>query len=150
MTTTMTHHDDATTTQLDLGYDGPTTGPETDGPRGRPLVATAVTAPRRGPARLCIVCGRVPAHVTLQMAERPRGLRAARLCLRCHHAVRQQRRMVRAQLDAASPRVLRAATVGLIVPRSSPLEGDLKYRQLIRSRRHAQKMARRVLETQPA
>ena len=122
----MAQHQEAAATQLDLTYDGPW-----------PVAVRPLARPRRGSARLCVVCGRVPAHLTI---EREPGHRPARLCLRCHHAVMRQRRMARAGLEPADPG--RAKGGGLIVPRESALSADALYRQLSRSRRRAQKAAR--------
>ncbi len=114
-------------TQLDLTYDGPW-----------PVAVRPLAKPRRRPARLCVVCGRVPAHLTI---EREPGQRPARLCLRCHHAVMRQRRMARAGLEPGQ-----ANGGGLIVPRESGLSADALYRRLSRSRRRAQKAARVAIE----
>ena len=113
---------EATARQLDF------TGVDPWPPAGLPMVK-----PRPGPARLCVVCGRVRAHLTI---ERHPGHRPARLCLRCHHAVMQQRRMARAGLR-------RRVTSGtdLIVPRESDLPRGEKYRVLSRARRRAQEAA---------
>ena len=135
---------EATARQLDFTYEG-LTG-----------LAPRATAPRRpGPAPLCVVCGRVPAHLTI---ARDPGHRPARLCLRCYHAVRLQRRMLRANLDAGEGRLAGpAATAGwarrfrgetsLIVPRDTTLSPSGKYRQLTASRRRAQKAARQALRS---
>ena len=98
-----------------------------------------MTKPRRRPARLCVVCGRVPAHLTI---ERKRGRRPARLCLRCHSAVMRQRRMARAELE---PVKTARVDSGLIVPRASGLSAEALSRRLSRSRRRAQKAARVAL-----
>ena len=128
----MAQFQEATAKQLDFTYEG----------ERRPA-AEPLTAPRRGPARLCALCGRVPAHLTL---ERQHGRRPARLCLRCHHAVMRQRRMVRATLDTSARPPVNDVDVRLIVPRDNGLSGDRKYRQLAQSRHRAQKAARRALE----
>ncbi len=124
----MAQHLKETPEQLDLTYDGPW-----------PRAVAPVTKARRGPARLCVVCGRVPAHLTI---ERNRGHRPARLCLRCHNAVMRQRRMARAGLEP-----LKTARVnsGLIVPRASGLSAEALHTRLSRSRRRAQKAARVAL-----
>ena len=122
----MAQDQDATARQLDLTYDGPW-----------PAVVRSLAKPRRGPARLCVVCGRVPAHLTI---EREPGHRAARLCLRCHHAVMRQRRMARAGLERTEPG--RTNGGSLIVPRESGLTADAMHQQLSKSRRRAQKAAR--------
>lgn len=123
----MTRQFNATARQLDFTDDGPGL------PAGRP-----VAKPGPGPARLCVVCGRVRAHLTL---EREPGHRPARLCLRCHHAVMQQRRMARAGLGRGDARRV-TARVELIVPRESDLPRREKYRRLSRARRRAQQAAR--------
>lgn len=117
-----------TPTQLDLAYDGPW-----------PVAVGPLAKPRRGTVRLCVVCGRVPAHLTI---EREPGHRPARLCLRCHHAVMRQRKMARAGLHRTEPGL---ANGGLIVPRKSGLSTDALYRRLSRSRRRAQKAARMAI-----
>lgn len=121
----MAEHREVTATQLDLTYDGPW-----------PVAVRPLAKPRRGAARLCVVCGRVPAHLTI---ERASGRRPARLCLRCHHAVMRQRRMARAGLEPAG--AVRPKG-GLIVPRENTLSADALYRKLSTSRRRAQKAAR--------
>ena len=140
----MAAHNEATARQLDFTYEGPTG-----------LAPRAAAPPRPGPAPLCVVCGRVPAHLTI---ARDRGHLPARLCLRCHHAVRQQRRMLRASLDAGEGRLagpeadsggarrFRGDT-SLIVPRDTTLSPAGKYRQLTASRRRAQKAARQALRS---
>ena len=60
--TTMAEHRKATAIQLDLTYDGPW-----------PVAVRPLAKPRRGAARLCVVCGRMPAHLT----NRTRGRAAA-------------------------------------------------------------------------
>ena len=138
----MAHYQEATARQLGFPYDGP--GP------GLPAEAApnAPPRPRPGPRPLCAVCGRVPAHLTI---GRDRKQLPARLCLRCHHAVMRQRRMLRAKLrdnDKYTPPVItdRVGATGLIVPRQSGLSGDRKYRRLAQSRGRAQKAARHALE----
>lgn len=123
----MAQQQEGTPTQLDLTYDGPW-----------PLAVTPVTKPRRGRARLCAVCGRVPAHLTI---ERKRGHRPARLCLRCHNAVMRQRRMARAGIE---PIKSVRSNSGLIVPKASGLSTEV-LRRLSSSRRRAQKAARVAL-----
>lgn len=117
-----------TPAQLDLAYDG-----------SWPLAVMPETKPRRRPARLCAVCGRAPARLTI---ERQRGKRPERLCLRCHNAVLRQRRSERAGPDPAGPG---RANGGLIVPRASGLSAEAVSRRLSRSRRRAQKAARAAL-----
>lgn len=124
----MAEHREVTATQLDLTYDGPW-----------PVAVRPLAKPRRGAARLCVVCGRAPAHLTI---ERASGRRPARLCLRCHHAVMRQRRMARAGLEPAA--AVRPQG-GLIVSRENTLSGEALYRKLSTSRRRAQKAARVAL-----
>ncbi len=135
---------------------------------GRRLpAARRVLAPRPGAARLCSVCGRLPARLTL---DAPPGGRPARVCLRCHQAALRQRR---AAVSTPAPCAVRRAAPGgrsdlsvsratdvvvprgadvvaprgtdLIVPRGTDLAGEAKYRLLSRSRRQAQEVARRAL-----
>ena len=127
---TMAQHQAGTPAQLDLAYDG----------SWSPAV-TAVAKSRRRPARLCVVCARVPAHLTI---EGKGGRRPARLCLRCHNAVMRQRRMARAGLE---PVKSGQVTSGLIVPRASGLSAEALSQRLSRSRRRAQKAARVALGT---
>lgn len=124
----MAEHREVTATQLDLAYDEPW-----------PVAVRPLARPRRGAARLCVVCGRMPAHLTI---ERASGQRPARLCLRCHHAVMRQRRMARAGLDPAGAARPQG---GLIVSRDNRLSADALYRKLSTSRRRAQKAARVAL-----
>lgn len=124
----MAQQQEPTPEQLDLTYDG-----------SWPRAVTPVTKTRRGPARLCVVCGRVPAHLTI---ERKQGHRPARLCLRCHNAVMRQRRMARAGLE---PLETVGMNSGLIVPRASGLTPEALHRRLSTSRRRAQKAARVAL-----
>ena len=109
---------------------------------GRLPAARRGTGPRSGPARLCAVCGRWPARLTL---ERPRGGPPPRVCLRCHVTALRQRRSAHA---APARNALRRTVSGrsdLIVPRESALPLEAKYRLLSRSRREAQEVARRAL-----
>ena len=84
------------------------------------------------PAPLCVVCGRHPAHLTLSQQH---GHAPAKLCLRCHHAVMQHRKMLRADpsgIDqpASTPVPASARThhlsgdVGLIVQPGKPLSAE--------------------------
>ena len=122
----MAQQREGTARQLELTYDGPW-----------PVAVRPLAKARRGRARLCVVCGRVPAHLTIEHAA---GRRPARLCLRCHHAAMRQRRMARAGLEPVA--AVRAKGGGLIVPRESALSADARYGRLSRSRRRAQKAAR--------
>ena len=119
--------------QLGFTYHGP-----------RLPAARRVTAPRPGAGRLCAVCGRLPAHLTL---ERPRGGRPARVCLRCHQAALRQRRSERPTAARSAPRRTAGGRIDLIVPRESGMPLEAKYRLLSRSRRRAQEVARRALAT---
>lgn len=125
----MARQREGTPTQLDLTYDG-----------SWPAEVRPVAKPRHGVARLCAVCGRVPAHLTL---KRESGHRPARICLRCHHAVLRQRRLARAGGEPAE--LGPAHGGGLIVPRKSGLSVDALSRRLSRSRVRAQKAARVAL-----
>lgn len=142
----MAQYQDATARQLGFPYDDP------DSRRRAEAAPGAPPRPRPGPRPLCAVCGRVPAQLTLDLARRRLP---ARVCLRCHHSVMRQRRMLRATLGghghdhdkATGPvRVEGVGATGLIVPRQSGLSGDRKYRRLAQSRRRAQKAARHALE----
>ena len=117
-----------------------------------------------GPVPLCVVCGRARARLTL---KRGRGHEPARLCLRCHHRVMQQRKMLRAGLPPQQPSSDRLKTAvadtvrdpvrrhkvsgdaGLIVQREARSAGDGKYDLLAHRRRRAQVAARRALEFDP-
>ena len=112
---------------------------------------------------LCVVCGRSRARLTL---ARNHGQAPVKLCLRCHHAVMRQRKMLRAGLLSTGNSVPASAgpasrvgvggsgerkhrvagDAGLIVPRDGHLSGDAKYAVLTRHRRRAQVAARRALE----
>ena len=144
----MAHHHEATVQQFDFTY--------TRQPRQRSqmaqqgLMAKPITAAARRTACLCVICGRVPAHLTIKLTSMDPQQRPAGLCLRCHFAVMQQRRVVRAQLDEHQPAHKRlAADDGLIVPRSSAFKRDRKYKYqlLTTSRRLAQKALRCALDT---
>ena len=141
----MAAHNEANARQLDFTYEGPTD-----------LAPRATAAPCSGSPPLCVVCSRVPAHLTIVRDQRHLP---ARLCLRCHHAVRKQRQMLRASLDADDAR-LRAGRENLssgirqhhrdsnlILPRATRLSPAAKYSQLIASRRRAQKAARHALRS---
>ena len=147
------------TNQLDFGMgSSPGATPDRTGRAVSPTRGARV----RGPKRLCVVCGRSVARLTL---ARSRGQAPVRLCLRCHHGVMQQRKMLRAGLSfpaagsAASHEGVRsnagqlgrqhhmAGQAGLIVPRASDLFGEAKYDTLTRHRRRAQVAARRALES---
>lgn len=143
----MAHYYEATVHQLDFTY-GRQPGQRRQAAQQGP-VPQPVTAAARGTARLCVVCGRVPAHLTINLTSTDPRQRPVGLCLRCHYAVMQQRRMARAQLDEYQSGHKRwAADDGLIIPRSSALSRDRKYRQLTTSRRQAQKALRSALDTQ--
>ena len=124
----MAQRRDGTPAQLDLAYDGPW-----------PVAVRLLARARRASARLCVVCGRVPAHL---IVEREPGHPPARLCLRCHHGVMRQRKMARAGLGPAGS--VRADD-GLIVPRESGLSAAALYQRLSTSRRRAQQAARAAL-----
>jgi hypothetical protein len=134
----MAHTQEATARQLDFTD----TGREGCNPV-RPSVA------KTGPVPLCAVCGRLPARLTV---ERERGHLPARLCLRCHHGVMRQRRMLRAILPAAGSRheSLRPhrfeGDARLIVARHSELSPEGRTARLAQSRRRAQVAARRALD----
>ena len=118
-----------------------------------------------GPVPLCVVCGRARARLTL---NRNHGQAPIRLCLRCHHGVMQQRKMLRAGLaptrvgglasaglarrdsvgDTAERKHQVAGDAGLIVRRDARLSGDAKYATLTHHRRRAQVAARRALESE--
>lgn len=105
-----------------------------------------------GPVPLCVVCGRARARLTL---NRNHGRAPIRLCLRCHHGVMQQRKMLRAGLarrdsvgDTAERKRQVAGDAGLIVRRDARLSGDAKYATLTHHRRRAQVAARRALESE--
>ena len=106
------------------------------------LPARRVAGSRPGAARLCAMCGRQPARLTL---DRPRGGRPARVCLRCHQAALRQRRAVPPAPARSGPRRTETGRADLIVPRESGLPLEAKYRLLSRSRRQAQEVARRAL-----
>ena len=121
----MAQYQDATARQLDLAYEDDIAEQDQPGIRHH---------------RLCEMCGRVEAHLTIPAAH---GRQPAVVCLRCHHAVRQQRRMLR----AAMARSLAPATApgGLIVEKESSLPADRKYRELEHRRHRAQVAARKAL-----
>ena len=90
----MAHYYEATVHQLDFTY-GRQPGQRRQAAQQGP-VPQPVTAAARGTARLCVVCGRVPAHLTINLTSTDPRQRPVGLCLRCHYAVMQQRRMARA------------------------------------------------------
>ena len=102
-----------------------------------PLVVAGDRARRPRPAALCVLCGKHPAHLTV---ARHKGYRPAKLCLRCHHAVMRQRRMLRASLRAphgrhsVTPTSQRredtVADTTLIVSRDRRLSPQAKYATL--------------------
>ena len=105
------------------------------------------------PVPLCVVCGRHPANLTL---TRQHGHAPAKLCLRCHHAVVQHRKMLRADLSSVdlavstSPHSARthhlSGDVGLIVPPGQRLTAEARHAALDHRRRRAQVAARRALD----
>ena len=104
--------------------------------------------PISGPTPLCAVCGRHQAHLTL---IRQHGHKPAKLCLRCHHAVMQHRKMLRADLPSTThPQRERAhhlsGDAGLIVFRDQRLSAEARHAALDHRRRRAQVAARRVLD----
>ena len=118
----------------------------------RPVLPEAVStmpgSARLALSQMCVVCRRVPARLTLKVTLPENSqLQPPRLCLRCHHAVMQQRRtmrMRRSERRAKDPQLTFGN--GLIVPRSSGLTGDSKYDRLVKARRRAQKAARFATE----
>jgi hypothetical protein len=78
----MASNQEATARQLDFTYD------EQSASAPRPATGDRVERHHR----LCDICGRGEAHLTIPGRV---GHPAAAVCLRCHHAVRQQRRMLR-------------------------------------------------------
>jgi len=112
--------------------------------RAPAVLPEAVSRARPEPSQMCVVCRRVPARLTLKVtSSEDSQFRPPRLCLRCHHAVMQQRRMMRmrrSERRAKDPQLTFGN--GLIVPRSSGLTGDRKYDRLVKARRRAQKAAR--------
>ena len=119
------------TRQLDLSYSD-----------ARLPAALRIAGPRSAAARLCAVCGRWPARLTL---ERTRGGPPPRVCLRCHVAALRQRRSAPAWPARNARRPTVSGRSDLIVPRESALPLEAKYRLLSRSRREAQEVARRAL-----
>jgi hypothetical protein len=106
------------------------------------------------PTPLCAVCGRHPAHLTL---TRQHGHKPAKLCLRCHHAVMQHRKMLRADLSSTSRSASTtdaqrerahhlSGDAGLIVSRDQRLSAEARHAALDHRRRRAQVAARRVLD----
>ncbi len=134
----MTQHHEATAQELEF----------------EPLSVEARRSDRAGrdPASRCVVCGRARARLSV---AREHGHPPAKLCLRCHHSVMQQRKMLRANLHEAhaSPQTERSSTrrhhlvgdAGLIVPRGAPLGREAKYAELTRRRHRAQVAVRRAL-----
>lgn len=123
----MAQYQDATARQLDLAYEEE--------------VVEQDAQPETGHHRLCEICGRVEAHLTIPAAH---GRQPAIVCLRCHHAVRQQRRMLRAALTRSPAPA--TAPGGLIVQNEGSLPGDRKYRELEHRRHRAQIAARKALK----
>ena len=111
-------------------------------------VSTLPSRARPESSQMCVVCRRVAARLTLKVtSSEDSQIRPPRLCLRCHHAVMQQRRMMRTRRSerrAKDPQLTFGN--GLIVPRSSGLTGDSKYDRLVKARRRAQKAARFATE----
>jgi len=115
----------------------------------------AATAERPRPVPLCVVCGQHPARLTV---AQHRSQRPAKLCLRCHHAVMRQRKMVRvlpATLEkpasASIGRAERGANhesgdLGLIVPRGASMSPEARDAELNHRRRRAQVAARQALD----
>ena len=116
--------------------------------RAPAVLPEAVSRARPESSQMCVVCRRVPARLTLKVtSSEDSQFRPPRLCLRCHHAVMQQRRMMRTRRSerrAKDPQLTFGN--GLIVPRSSGLTGDSKYARLVKARRRAQKAARFATE----
>ena len=113
--------------------------------------AATAERPRRAP--LCVVCGKHPAHLTV---AQHRAQRPARLCLRCHHAVMRQRKMLRvlpatpessASIGQTERRAYQASKdLGLIVPRGARISPEARDAALNHRRRRAQVAARRALD----
>ena len=113
----MGHYHEATARKLEFG---PLSGEKEVGTSDAGLVGSR-------PVPLCVVCGRARARVSL---AREHGHAPAKLCLRCHHGVMQQRKMLRAELEesaadqpsphASGRRHHLTGDAGLIVPRGAP------------------------------
>jgi hypothetical protein len=114
----------------------------------REAVSTMPSRTRSEQSQMCVVCRRVSARLTLKVTASENSLlQPPRLCLRCHHAVMQQRRMMRVRRSGFGTRNDQLTFEdGLIVPRGSELAGAAKYDRLVKSRRRAQKAARRTIE----
>lgn len=116
---------------------------------------SAATVERPRPAPLCVVCGQHPAHLTV---AQHRAQRPAKLCLRCHHAVMRQRKMLRvlpatpessasASIGRTERRAYHASgDLGLIVPRGASMLPEARDAALNHRRRRAQVAARRALD----
>jgi hypothetical protein len=131
----MARYQDATARQLDFGYEVDATSSER--PSGE-----------KGPHQVCEMCGRVEAHLYIPAAH---GQQPAAVCLRCHHAVRQQKRMLRASIrheagaPAASRLIPQAGGTTANHPQSSSRSTEDLYKELEHRRRRAQVAARKAL-----
>jgi hypothetical protein len=133
----MTRYQDATARQLDFGYEVERTSSER--PSGE-----------AGHHQLCEMCGRVQAHLYIPAAH---GQQPAAVCLRCHHAVRQQKRMLRAAIKdghagVPAPSRLISSPVGETATDDAPVSppsADQLYKELEHRRRRAQVAARKAL-----
>ncbi len=115
----------------------------------------AATAKRPRPAPLCVVCGQHPARLTV---AQHRAQRPAKLCLRCHHAVMRQRKMIRvlpATLEKSASASIgrterrayhKSGDPGLIVPRGASMSPEARGAELNHRRRRAQVAARQALD----
>ena len=111
-----------------------------------PLVkSVAATLPQKRPQSLCAVCGRVQGRLPTDLGM---GRSPVRLCLRCHHGLMRQRRIIRAQTKSGGFSVRRIAKHAgeLIVSRRSGLSVTSRDRRLSQSRRRAQSVVRRMIE----
>ena len=101
---------------------------------------------------ICVVCGRARARKGL---DHYHGRAPAKLCLRCHDAVMQQRKMLRAELNGRNTRMPiqrnshrrhhLIGDAGLIVPRGAQLSREVKYAELTHHRHRAQVAVRRAV-----
>ena len=120
------------------------TARELDFESGVPFTPAAAADGRR-PFSLCVVCGRHRARLTI---AQHRGHQPAQLCLRRHHAVMRQRKMLRVvRTQPKPPQRSGHASINLIVPRDAKLSPELRRAALNHRRRRAHVAARRALAT---
>lgn len=126
----MARYREATARQLDFTYD--------EQPASAPRQATGDPIERHH--RLCDICGRVEAHLTIPGRV---GRPAAAVCLRCHHAVRHHSARASERSRSWCPEPVEGQQRRML--RVAGSSAGHKYDELAHRRHRAQIRARKAL-----